>query len=240
MFRPCACHPSRHGFDRRGLCRRGSCDDTGGLGPRVGTRHRSQSRLYIYMMSKTERPHSPCPRFRLSIRSRSCWATSQLSRPPSRASNQGSCNRRRQGHSSQRAGPGRDFRHVAQRCYGVALLSRWGLTWRKPALGDQRQRRGSRPDFYERQCPSRESEARRRAWRGGNAPRNCDPPEYTAIIPGVPPGPPSNVAQIYAQFSKDISEGTHVVPGFSHAVARHRLLDAIENASRTGVTQKMG
>jgi len=68
----------------------------------------------------------------------------------------------------------------------------------------------------------------------------CDPPEYTAIIPGVPPGPPSNVAQIYAQFSKDISEGTHVVPGFSHAVARHRLLDAIETASRTGVTQKMG
>jgi hypothetical protein len=59
------------------------------------------------------------------------------------------------------------------------------------------------------------------------------------MIPGVPAGPPSNVAQIYAQFAKDIHEGTHVVPGFAHAVSRHRLLDAIETASRIGVTQKV-
>jgi predicted dehydrogenase len=63
------------------------------------------------------------------------------------------------------------------------------------------------------------------------------PPEYTAMIPDVTAGPPSNVAQIYAQLAKDAREGTHVVPGFAHAASRHRLLGAIEAASRTGVSQ---
>ena len=66
------------------------------------------------------------------------------------------------------------------------------------------------------------------------------PPEYTAMIPGVPKGSPSNVGQMYAQFARDICEGSTVSPGFAHAVLCHKLLAAIETSSRTGVVQGLG
>ena len=65
------------------------------------------------------------------------------------------------------------------------------------------------------------------------------PCEYAAAIPGVPKGSPSNVGQIYAQFARDILEGSTVTPGFAHAVSCHKLLAAIETSSRTGVVQRL-
>ena len=63
------------------------------------------------------------------------------------------------------------------------------------------------------------------------------PRRYSALIAGIPPGPPRNVGQIYAHLVQDIRDGTHVVPDFADALADHQLLDAIETASRTGVAQ---
>jgi predicted dehydrogenase len=36
--------------------------------------------------------------------------------------------------------------------------------------------------------------------------------------------------------AKDLHEGTRTVPDFRHALTRHRHIDAIEQASRTGHT----
>lgn len=66
------------------------------------------------------------------------------------------------------------------------------------------------------------------------------PPRYSALAAGVPAGLPSNVGQLYAQLAKDIREGTRLTPDFAHAAARHRLLEAIETASRSGMMQKLG
>ena len=41
-------------------------------------------------------------------------------------------------------------------------------------------------------------------------------------------------------FAKDLRDGTHVAPDLAHAVTRHKLMDAIELASRTGLAQKVG
>jgi len=48
------------------------------------------------------------------------------------------------------------------------------------------------------------------------------------------------VLREYAALARDIRDGTHVVPDFALALRRHRLLAAIEEAARTGVTQKIG
>jgi hypothetical protein len=81
-------------------------------------------------------------------------------------------------------------------------------------------------------------------WRLVGAPRPtvseiATSPRYSRLIPGVPDGPPGNVGQLYAKFAKDLHEGTHVVPDFNHAVSQHRLLDAIQTASETGITQTL-
>jgi hypothetical protein len=48
----------------------------------------------------------------------------------------------------------------------------------------------------------------------------------------------SNVLREYAARARDILHGTDVVPDFAFALRRHRLLAAIEEPARTGVTQK--
>src|SRR5205809_887668 len=55
-----------------------------------------------------------------------------------------------------------------------------------------------------------------------------------------PQGPSTNVAQAYARFARDYREGTHFCPTFDDAVARHRMLDAIETAAATGQRQTLG
>ncbi len=75
------------------------------------------------------------------------------------------------------------------------------------------------------------------AWRcGGAAARR--PIAGLAVqetVAGVPAallnGPAFNVACMYAQFARDIQEGTQVCPNFEEAVAHHRVLDMIEQAA---------
>lgn len=50
-------------------------------------------------------------------------------------------------------------------------------------------------------------------------------------------GAPANVAEAYARFAADIAAGARTVPGFEAAVRLARLLDLIEEASRTGERQ---
>lgn len=65
------------------------------------------------------------------------------------------------------------------------------------------------------------------------------PPPYFELAPSAPDGPAGNVARLYAQFAKDLSDGTQATPNFAYAVTRHRLINAIEEANRTGVTQNL-
>ena len=58
--------------------------------------------------------------------------------------------------------------------------------------------------------------------------------------PPQAPGPSTNVAQAYARFARDYREGTHFCPTFDDAVARHRMLEAIETAAATGRRQTLG
>jgi predicted dehydrogenase len=46
-----------------------------------------------------------------------------------------------------------------------------------------------------------------------------------------------NVARLYRQLARDLATDTRTVPDFGHALARHRLVDAIEAASATGTVQ---
>lgn len=65
------------------------------------------------------------------------------------------------------------------------------------------------------------------------------PDRCFGAVPRTLTGPPHNVAQTYALLAKDLRDATSTVPGFNHALDRHRLLDAIERAARTGSTQTL-
>jgi hypothetical protein len=45
------------------------------------------------------------------------------------------------------------------------------------------------------------------------------------------------VAHAYAQSHSDLTESTHIVPDFNHAVRHHRLLDHVQQAAATGQRQ---
>ncbi|MGW9029523.1 Gfo/Idh/MocA family protein [Streptomyces sp. NPDC055722] len=64
------------------------------------------------------------------------------------------------------------------------------------------------------------------------------PDRYFTAVPRGLAGPAHNVAQVYAALAADLRDGTHTVPGFDHALDRHQLLSAIEEASRTRSAQK--
>ena len=66
------------------------------------------------------------------------------------------------------------------------------------------------------------------------------PHRYYDSAPQIPGGRPRNVGFLYAQFAKDLREGTHRVPDFVEAVKRHALVDAIQLASESGVRQFLG
>jgi predicted dehydrogenase len=46
--------------------------------------------------------------------------------------------------------------------------------------------------------------------------------------------PAYNVGRAYAAFAADIENGTHTVPDFADAVARHQLIAAIERSAAAG------
>jgi predicted dehydrogenase len=63
------------------------------------------------------------------------------------------------------------------------------------------------------------------------------PAKYRWVPDGVPNGSPYNVAQLYAKLGRAINDGTPMHPDFGDAVARHRMLDMIMQASRSGQKQ---
>ena len=71
--------------------------------------------------------------------------------------------------------------------------------------------------------------------RGGGralAPIAIDPQHR--FVPEELSGPAVNVAQLYACFANDIREGTSTSPTLDEAIARHRLIDAIERSAAEG------
>jgi predicted dehydrogenase len=64
------------------------------------------------------------------------------------------------------------------------------------------------------------------------------PAEYRIAPAGVT-GAAVNVAALYAQFARDLAEGTRLTPDFDAAVQRHRLIDAIERSNTTGMRQTL-
>ncbi|OJT16320.1 oxidoreductase [Archangium sp. Cb G35] len=73
---------------------------------------------------------------------------------------------------------------------------------------------------------------------GGNTKQDFGPlpiPERYIPAPGVPEGLAFNVAQAYAQFAEDPDS----VPSFEDAVVRHRMIEAIRTAARTGQRQRL-
>ena len=50
----------------------------------------------------------------------------------------------------------------------------------------------------------------------------------------MPPGAAFSVAQVYAGFAASLESGIAAAPGFDVALARHRMIEAIQKASDTG------
>ncbi|HTP99237.1 MAG TPA: Gfo/Idh/MocA family oxidoreductase [Casimicrobiaceae bacterium] len=65
------------------------------------------------------------------------------------------------------------------------------------------------------------------------------PERYMEMPAQTPLGPPRNVGHLYLRMEKAIRDGVSVQPDFDVAVARHRLIDAIEQASDQGRTIRL-
>lgn len=63
------------------------------------------------------------------------------------------------------------------------------------------------------------------------------PDRYYTDVPRDLTGPAHNVAQLYAQYARDLAEGTSLTPDFPHALHRHRFIDVVQRAASTGVRQ---
>jgi predicted dehydrogenase len=66
------------------------------------------------------------------------------------------------------------------------------------------------------------------------------PAKYRYVPDGTPANSPYNVAQLYVKLGESIRNRTPASPGFDAAVKRHRLIDAIVRASKTGQKQLLG
>jgi predicted dehydrogenase len=63
------------------------------------------------------------------------------------------------------------------------------------------------------------------------------PAKYRWVPDTVPTGSPYNVAQLYQKFGRAIRDGVAFHPSFNEAVTRHRMLDMITAAARSGQKQ---
>lgn len=79
--------------------------------------------------------------------------------------------------------------------------------------------------------------------RGGKAGQGLAelpvPASYSAGSPEAAVGV-QNVAGLYARFAADRREGTQTAPSFDTAIARHRMIAAIEASASTGARQTLG
>jgi predicted dehydrogenase len=66
------------------------------------------------------------------------------------------------------------------------------------------------------------------------------PATYKLAPEGTPAGPPYNVAQAYARAADALRGGKSFDVDFNLAVQRHKLIDAIERASATGRSVRLG
>ena len=63
------------------------------------------------------------------------------------------------------------------------------------------------------------------------------PAAYRRAPEGTPPGPAYNVAQAYVSIVQDLRDGGKRAPDFDHAVVRHRMIEAVREAARSGQRQ---
>jgi len=71
--------------------------------------------------------------------------------------------------------------------------------------------------------------------QGGATPAELTIPAHYVLAPeGTPAGTPFNVAQAYARYADSLQAGERLDADFELAVARHRLLDAIQRSSEEG------
>jgi predicted dehydrogenase len=77
--------------------------------------------------------------------------------------------------------------------------------------------------------------------RGRDALAELSVPEsYVTVPEGTPKGPPFNVGQMYTRLADALHNGGVAQPDFDLAVQRHRLIDAIQQASDEGRTVRVG
>jgi predicted dehydrogenase len=79
--------------------------------------------------------------------------------------------------------------------------------------------------------------------RGRNEPAELAVPTSSTqkwpALTGLEGSPAYNVGLAYAAFAVDIENGTHTVPDFAEALARHEVIAAIERSAATGERVKM-
>lgn len=78
--------------------------------------------------------------------------------------------------------------------------------------------------------------------RGARGPDRLEtliPPAECRLAPAGLTGPAVNVASLYAQFARDLADGTTLAPDFDAGLRRHRLIDAIERADAMGRRQTL-
>jgi predicted dehydrogenase len=63
------------------------------------------------------------------------------------------------------------------------------------------------------------------------------PATYRDIPDGIPSGPPANIAALYREVARAITEGRPAHPGFDTALRHHQALAAVERAAQTGTRQ---
>ncbi|MGY2746570.1 Gfo/Idh/MocA family protein [Arthrobacter sp. UYCu723] len=76
-----------------------------------------------------------------------------------------------------------------------------------------------------------------RGAQGRNEPTELDvpaPAQKWPALSSLEGSPAYNVARAYAAFAADIDNGTHAVPDFADAVARHETIAAIEKSAASG------
>jgi predicted dehydrogenase len=65
------------------------------------------------------------------------------------------------------------------------------------------------------------------------------PDRFTLVPEGTPAGPPRNVAQAYIRIAAALRSKAPYTPDFAHAVQRHKLIAAIEQAAAEGAAVRL-
>ena len=116
----------------------------------------------------------------------------------------------------------------------VATVPHQGSGWRMEIYG-----REGTIIATSKGSPQRDANQLRGGQRGAALEVLPIPAHFTEMPASTPPGPPLNVGHLYLRMAKAIRTGCAVEPDFDLAVRRHRLIDAIQQASDEGRPVKM-